>query len=168
MSEISDGLVRFTAVVVQTVACLLLYFLQRLCFVFNSTLALYKIVFLLVIFIVAMAHVQGPSSGLSDFNEKHSGFKSSDALSAMLTIVSSYVGWDGANYVSFIHYIGILFLIIEGGWRDQRRQEHVKMGSHCDCFDTDGSATSHYICICKSESLFVVSNRLTIAAVCSV
>ena len=101
MSELSDGLVRYTAIVVQSVVCLLMYFARRLCFVFNSTFALYKIVLLLFIFIVGMVHSRGPSSGLQDFNEKHSGYRGKDALNAMLAVIYSYEGWDGANYVCF-------------------------------------------------------------------
>ena len=99
MSDIPDGLVRFTAVVVQSVVCLLLYFARRLCFVFNSTFALYKIILLLFIFIVGMVNCRGPDSGLHNFDEKHSGYKGADALNAMLAIIYSYEGWDGANYV---------------------------------------------------------------------
>ena len=100
MSEISDGLVRYTAVVVQTVVCLLLYFVRRLCFVFNSTFALYKIILLIFIFVVGMINSRGPDSGFRDFNEKYAGYKSVDALNAMLAVLYSYEGWDGANYVS--------------------------------------------------------------------
>ena len=101
MSEISDGLVRYTAVVVQTVVCLLLYFARRLCFVFNSAFAVYKIILLVFIFIVGMINSRGPNSGLTDFNEKHPGYTSEDALNAMLAVIYSFEGWDGANYVCF-------------------------------------------------------------------
>lgn len=99
MSEISDGLVRYTAVVVQTVVCLLLYFARRLCFVFNSTFAFYKIMLLVIIFIVGMVNIKGQNSGLTDFNEKHPGYTSKDILNAMLSVIYSFEGWDGANYV---------------------------------------------------------------------
>ena len=101
MSELSDGLVRYTAVVVQSVVCLLLYFARRLCFVFNSTFALYKIVLLLFIFITGMVNSRGPDSGLRDFSEKHSGYTSKNALNAILAVIYSYEGWDGANYVCY-------------------------------------------------------------------
>ena len=94
-------MVRFTAVVVQSVVCLLLYFARRLCFVFNSTFALYKIILLLFIFIVGMANSRGPDSGFRNFNEEYPGYKGEDALNAMLAVIYSYEGWDGANYVWF-------------------------------------------------------------------
>jgi len=101
-SDIADGQIRFTAVVVQTVVCLMLFFARRLCFVFNSTFALYKIILLLFIFIAGMVASRGPNSGFNDFNEEYPGYNGVDTLTAMIYIIFSYQGWENANYVSEI------------------------------------------------------------------
>lgn len=95
-----EGQIRFTAVVVESVACLLLFFTRRLCFVFNSTFAIYKIFLLLVIFIAGMANSRGEDSGWNDFNKEYPGYSGVDTLTAMISIIFSYQGWDNANYVS--------------------------------------------------------------------
>lgn len=95
-----EGQIRFTAVVVESVVCLMLFFARRLCFVFNSTFAIYKIFLLLVIFIVGMANSHGKDSGWHDFNKDYPGYNGVNTLTAMISIIFSYQGWDNANYVS--------------------------------------------------------------------
>ena len=104
ISQIPPGQLKFTAIVVQSVACLLMYFARRLCFVFNSTFALYKILLFLVIFVAGMVASRGPDSGFNDFNTKFPGFNGTDALTAMIYIILCYQGWENANYVRS-HYI---------------------------------------------------------------
>jgi hypothetical protein len=96
-----EGQIRFTAVVVETVVCLMLFFARRLCFVFNSTFAVYKIILLLVVFIAGMANSRGKDSGWNDFDKDYPGYNGVNTLSAMIAIIYSYQGWDNANYVSY-------------------------------------------------------------------
>lgn len=99
-SDLSDGQIRFTAIVVQTVSCLLLFFARRLVFVFNSTFAAFKIILLLFIFFTGMANSRGQNSGWNDFNEEFPGYRGFETLTAMTYILFCYQGWDNANYVS--------------------------------------------------------------------
>ncbi|KAF2234857.1 hypothetical protein EV356DRAFT_532407 [Viridothelium virens] len=99
-TQLSLGQLKFTAVVVQTVVCLLLYFVRRLCFVFNSAFALYKIIFCLVIFVAGMIASRRSNSGFDDFDTQFSGYNGADSLTAMIYILLCYQGWDSANYIA--------------------------------------------------------------------
>lgn len=100
-SDLPHGWVRFVAVVVQTVACLLLYFARRLCFMFNSVFALFKIILLLVLFAAGMAACHEPGSGLKDWGSTPPGAGGMNTLSAMIYVIFSYQGWEHTNYVGF-------------------------------------------------------------------
>lgn len=93
------GLANFTAVVIQTVVCLLLYFRRRVTFAFNTLFALYKIVYMIVLFAAGMNASRRPDSGWKDFGVTYPGYTSSQALGAMAWIILSYQGWENANYV---------------------------------------------------------------------
>jgi amino acid transporter len=127
-SDIPDGQIRFTAVVVQTVVCLLLFFARRLCFLFNTTFAFYKIILLLFIFIAGMKASGGRGYvGFKDFDKEYSGYNGVDALTAMIYIIFSYQGWDNANYVRNSPLRGFAeALTTEDRRRDQRLQEDAQ------------------------------------------
>jgi hypothetical protein len=101
-SDLPHGWVRFVAAVVQTVACLLLYFARRLCFMFNSVFALFKIILLLVLFAAGMAACHEPGSGLKDWGSTPPGAGGMNTLSAMIYVIFSYQGWEHTNYVSLL------------------------------------------------------------------
>jgi amino acid transporter len=101
-SDLPDGWVRFVAAVVQTVVCLLLYFARRLCFMFNSVFALFKIILLLVLFAAGMAACQKPESGLKDWGSTSHGVGGLKTLSAMIYVIYSYQGWEHTNYVGLL------------------------------------------------------------------
>lgn len=100
ISEIDDGLIKFVGVVVQTVVCLMLYFLRRFCFVVNNFLALFKIVFLIVVVAVAFKAAGWEHSGTEDWWDKHPDSSTIDTLSAMVYILYSYQGWEHTNYIA--------------------------------------------------------------------
>jgi hypothetical protein len=93
-------LINLTAIAVQTVVCLLLYFARRFTFTFNTTLAVYRIVLMIVLFVSGMMASRGPNSGLKDFNVDYPGYNGKDALSAMTYIILCYQAYENANYVS--------------------------------------------------------------------
>ena len=97
--ELEDGLIQFTSVVVITVTCLMLFFVPRLCFAFNSVSALYKIILMVVIFVAGMSASRRANSGWDDFNVEYPGYNSKEVLTAMVYIIECYQGWDNANYV---------------------------------------------------------------------
>jgi amino acid transporter len=101
-SDLPHGWVRFVAAVVQTVACLLLYFARRLCFMFNSVFALFKIILLLVLFAAGMAACHEPGSGLNDWGSTPPGAGGMNTLSAMIYVIFSYQGWEHTNYVGLL------------------------------------------------------------------
>ncbi|KAF2099470.1 hypothetical protein NA57DRAFT_55435 [Rhizodiscina lignyota] len=99
--EPSLGLLNFTAVVIQTVVCLILFFARRLVFAFNTIIALFKIILMVFIFVAGMVHAsRGSNSGFKDFNKEYPGYSNSQALTAMVYIILCYQGWDNANYVT--------------------------------------------------------------------
>jgi len=95
--EIHEGILRYTAIVVQSVACLMLFLARKLCFVFNSMFAAFKIILLTVIFVVAFAKSRG--SGLQDFNVSHGDFSAVRAMQSMIYILNCYPVWDNVNMV---------------------------------------------------------------------
>jgi hypothetical protein len=98
-SELDDRLVRFLGVVVQTVVCLMLYFLRRFCLIANNFLAIFKVFFLLVVAGAGFRAAVWGDSGVPDWSTKHTNPNTIDTLSAMVYILYSYQGWEHTNYV---------------------------------------------------------------------
>lgn len=84
---------------VQTVVCLLLYFLRRFCFVANNIFALFKVVFILVVAGSGFRTTGREHSGTKDFSTKQPDASVVDTLSALVYILYSYQGWEHTNYV---------------------------------------------------------------------
>jgi amino acid transporter len=99
-SDVDQRSLRFIAIIVITVATLLLYFVRRLCFFANNIFAVFKIILTLIIFGVGIRLSQRPNSGLVDFNEKQDGASVYGSLTAMIYILYSYQGWEHTTYVS--------------------------------------------------------------------
>ncbi|KAI9709140.1 MAG: hypothetical protein M1820_003587 [Bogoriella megaspora] len=99
-STSQPGLHKFTAIVIQTVSCLLLYFARRLVFVFNTAFAVYKIILLLVIFIAGVVASRGANFGLDDFDTEYPNYSGVNTLTAMIYIIISYEGWQNAIFVA--------------------------------------------------------------------
>ena len=93
---------QFLGIVVNTVACLLLYFVLRGCLLLNSVFASLKLALLSVFFVAGIVHGCKSGSGLLDFNEKQSGGSAIDAIAAMTYVIGTYEGWENTNYVSNI------------------------------------------------------------------
>ncbi|OAL45369.1 amino acid transporter [Pyrenochaeta sp. DS3sAY3a] len=100
VAEIDDRLIRFLGVVVQTVVCLMLYFLRRFCFMVNNIFALFKIILLLVIAGAGFRSARWSNSGTPDWGNNHPNRDTVDALSAMVYILYSYQGWEHTNYIA--------------------------------------------------------------------
>jgi hypothetical protein len=94
------GLVRFLSIVVQTLACLCLYFVRRLCFMLNNVFAVFKVVALLVFFVAGMVASHRDGSGLTDFSTRQPGGGGLNSFAAMVYVILSYQGWEHTNYVS--------------------------------------------------------------------
>ena len=122
-SDIQDGQIKLTSVAVQTVACLLIFLARRLCFVFNTTIAVFKVLLLVIIFISGMAFIRGKTSELDDFNLEYPGYNGADALTAMMYIIFCYQGWDNANYVRYFQVMPWLHAV---GTDRKRSQERLK------------------------------------------
>jgi hypothetical protein len=99
--------IRFLAIIVQALACLLLYFMRRVCFMFNSLFAVFKIVVLLVFFAAGMAASHKAGSGLDDFKTQQPGITGIGCISAMVYVLSAYQGWEHTNYVSLQYMLKV-------------------------------------------------------------
>src|ERR1700712_4181057 len=62
---------QFLGIIVNSLACLLLYFVLRGCLLLNSVFAAFKITLLTIFFVAGIAHACKSGSGLADFNEVH-------------------------------------------------------------------------------------------------
>lgn len=100
-NQLDESLVKFLAVVNQTVICLLLYFLRRVSFMLNSLFAIFKIVFLLVLFVAGMVATSKEDSGTPDFGYRHPNSSALDSAAAMIWVIYAYQGWEHTNYVCF-------------------------------------------------------------------
>lgn len=99
MSDLDTRLVRFIAVAVLSVVCLLHYFSNRFGLFMNKLFAIFKTVLLLTVFIAGMKASTKDESGLADFGKTHGKRSAGDGLSAMVLIFYAYQGWENANYV---------------------------------------------------------------------
>ena len=91
-------LVKFTAIVIQTLVCLLLYFFRRPTFTLNTIFAAYRIILMVSIFIIGLS--KGSAAGRADFNHEYPGYNATDVLSAFIYIIACSQGYENANYVS--------------------------------------------------------------------
>lgn len=105
-NHLDQGLVKFLAVVVQTVICLLLYFMRRVSFMVNSLFAAFKVVLLLVLFIAGMVTTSKADSGTHDFGQTHSGSSGVNSVAAMIWVIFAYQGWEHTNYVR-LYLVGV-------------------------------------------------------------
>ena len=99
MSDLDTRLVRFIAVAVLSVVCLLHYFSNRFGLFMNKLFAMFKTVLLLTVFIAGMKASTKDGSGLADFGKTQGSRGAADGLSAMVLIFYAYQGWENANYV---------------------------------------------------------------------
>jgi amino acid transporter len=97
-SNLDARLVGFIAITINLVCCLLLYFSSRLALALNRITATYKIVLLLVVFIMGLVASREQDSGTHDFENTYSS-GSTKTLSALVYILFAYQGWENANYV---------------------------------------------------------------------
>lgn len=97
--------VRFLAIIVQTLACLLLYFMRRACFMFSGMFAVFKIVVLLVFFAAGMAASRKDGSGIGDFKTQQPGGSGINCITAMIYVIYSYQGWEHTNYASHLNVL---------------------------------------------------------------
>lgn len=97
-SELDDRLVRYLAVSVVTLVCLIHWHSSRAGLFLNKLVAWYKTILLLVIFIAGM--VYSGKKNNSQWND--SGDRgTTDGMAGMVLIFYSYQGWENANYVGF-------------------------------------------------------------------
>lgn len=99
MAELDTRLVRFIAISVLSVVCLLHYFSNRFGLFLNKLFAIFKTVLLLTVFIAGVKASSKEGSGLSDFGKTHGDRGATDGLSALVLIFYAYQGWENANYV---------------------------------------------------------------------
>ncbi|KAL9044242.1 MAG: hypothetical protein Q9214_002607 [Letrouitia sp. 1 TL-2023] len=97
--EISEGLIKLMAIVVQTAVCLLLFFLRRTCFVWNFPFAVFKVGAVGGLAIFGLVRSRNDYGGTKDFGEK-SGYSGHGALSAMTHIIYCYQGFENVNCVA--------------------------------------------------------------------
>ncbi|KAL6252611.1 hypothetical protein RBB50_000330 [Rhinocladiella similis] len=100
MAELDTRLVRFIAISVLSVVCLLHYFSNRFGLFLNKLFAIFKTVLLLTVFIAGVKASSKEGSGLSDFGKTHGDRGATDGLSALVLIFYAYQGWENANYVA--------------------------------------------------------------------
>jgi hypothetical protein len=98
-TELDSRLVRFVAITVLSVVCLLHYFSNRFGLFLNKLFAIFKTVLLFTVFIAGVKAASKEGSGLSDFNVTHGVRNPADGLAAMVLIFYAYQGWENANYV---------------------------------------------------------------------
>jgi amino acid transporter len=98
-TDLDARLVRFIAIVVLSVVCLLHYFSNRFGLFMNKVFAIFKTGLLFTVFVAGVRVAGNKGSGLADFKDTHGERNSADGLAAMVLIFYSYQGWENANYV---------------------------------------------------------------------
>ena len=98
VAELDDRLIRYIAISVVTLVCLIHYFSSKAGLFLNKLLAWYKTLLLFVVFIAGMAYSRKHGS---KWNDKSNPDKPNniESLSAMVLIFYTYQGWENANYV---------------------------------------------------------------------
>lgn len=95
--ELDPRLVRYIAISVVTLVCLIHWFSSRAGLFLNKLVAWYKTILLVVVFIAGMVYSGKHGSKWQDPVEKGSA---SDGMAGMVLIFYSYQGWENANYVA--------------------------------------------------------------------
>ncbi|KAF2795499.1 hypothetical protein K505DRAFT_336004 [Melanomma pulvis-pyrius CBS 109.77] len=99
-TELDTRLVRFVAIAVVTLVCLLHYFSSRAGLFLNKALFWYKSVLLLIVFAVGMNFMRNNGSQWNNYNGMVERGSSLDCLAAMISIFYTYQGWENANYIA--------------------------------------------------------------------
>jgi amino acid transporter len=92
-------LVRFIGIVAFSIICLIQLFSSRAGRSINSTFALIKILFLLVLLGFGFAAICRNTNPV-EFTQKVSGIPALNYAQAILAVLFSYAGWENANFVS--------------------------------------------------------------------
>ncbi|ORY06761.1 amino acid permease-domain-containing protein [Clohesyomyces aquaticus] len=98
--DLDSRLVRFIAISVLTVVCLLHYFSGRAGMFLNKVLFWYKTLLLIVIFAAGIHYTKTNGSQWDNYNDLKERGTSLDSLAAMVSIFYAYQGWENANYVT--------------------------------------------------------------------
>lgn len=101
ISALDLRLVKFTAIAIQTVVCLLLYFFKRATFMLNTVFAAYRIILMFSIFVIGMTVRIPGRETVNDFNVEHPGYSAKNTLSAFVYIIACSQGYETATYVGF-------------------------------------------------------------------
>lgn len=115
-ADLDSRLVRFIAIAVLTVVCLLHYFSSRAGLFLNKVLFWYKCLMLLVIFAAGIHYKNTHGSQWDNYNDLTDMGTSLDSLAAMISIFYAYQGWENANYVRSLS-IALLSCSKEIGYR---------------------------------------------------
>jgi amino acid transporter len=99
-TELDSRLIRFVAIAVVTLVCLIHYFSARAGLFLNKVLFWYKSLLLLVVFAAGMNFVKKNGSEWNNYNELKERGSSIDSMAAMISIFYTYQGWENANYVT--------------------------------------------------------------------
>jgi amino acid transporter len=103
-TTLDPRLLRFIAVSVVTLACLIHYFSSKSGLFLNKILAWYKILLLLIVFTTGFAYSRKHGSEWHGTTAPANG-NSMDSLAAMVLIFYAYQGWENANYVSLSSHL---------------------------------------------------------------
>jgi amino acid transporter len=95
--ELDPRLVRYIAISVITLVCLIHWFSSRAGLFLNKLVAWYKTILLLVVFIAGMVYSGKHGSEWDDTVDRGSA---TDGMAGMVLIFYSYQGWENANYVA--------------------------------------------------------------------
>jgi hypothetical protein len=98
-SELNARLVRFVAIAVVSLVCLLHYFSSRAGLFLNKALFWYKSLLLLVVLSAGIHHARKHGNEWNNYNGQKQRGSSMDCLAAMISIFYTYQGWENANYV---------------------------------------------------------------------
>lgn len=95
--ELDPRLIRYIAISVVTLVCLIHWFSSRAGLFLNKLVAWYKTILLLVVFIAGMRY-SGKHG--SEWNDSGHTASATDGMAGMVMIFYSYQGWENANYVA--------------------------------------------------------------------
>ena len=114
-AHLSVDQIKLVAILIQSSACLFLYFLRRTCFVTNGIFALFKIGSIWGLSIAGLKMGPGHYAGQADFSTKMPGYNAIGALSGMTHIIYTYQGFENVNCVGrSLLYVQLLGLISLG------------------------------------------------------